>query len=137
MRILFALVFAASGAACGFCADGASGAVVRVSPNGPISTPAAARDEVRRLKILNGGRVPEGGVQVVFSDGEYPLPEPLELDARDSGAHDAAIVWKAENRGCVTFSGARKLAGWRPPSGKDADVIDLVPASARASAWAP
>ena len=133
MRILFALVFAASGAACGFCADGASGAVVRVSPNGPISTPAAARDEVRRLKILNGGRVPEGGVQVVFSDGEYPLPEPLELDARDSGAHDAAIVWKAENRGCVTFSGARKLAGWRPPSGRDADVLGLVPASARAS----
>lgn len=133
MKISFALAIAASGVLCGFCANGAAGAVVRVSPNGPISTPAAARDEVRRLKILNGGRVPEGGVQVVFADGEYTLAEPLELDARDSGAKGAAVVWRAENRGRVTFSGARKLSGWRRPAGKDADVLDLVPASVRAS----
>lgn len=115
----------------GACAVVGCGAtVVRVVPDTPISTPVAARDAVRELKVKNGGALPVGGVEIVFADGEYALPEPLELDARDSGTKEAPVVWRAENRGRVTFSGARKLTGWRRPD--DPAVLALLPASAKA-----
>lgn len=104
--------------------------VVRVDPSGAVRTPAAARDAVRRLKAANGGRLPKGGVTVEFADGEYRLDAPLELDAQDSGAPDAPVVWKARNRGRVTFSGARTLGPWTKAS--DPKALELLPAAVRA-----
>lgn len=107
--------------------------VIRVSPDGPLSTPQAARDEVRRLKALNGGRVPDGGLAVVFADGEYALPDALELDARDGGTPEAPVVWRAAYRGRALFSGARKLTGWRRLDERDAEANALIPPASRAA----
>lgn len=107
--------------------------VIRVSPDGPLSTPQAARDEVRRLKALNGGRVPDGGLAVVFADGEYALPDALELDARDGGTPEAPVVWRAAHRGRALFSGARKLTGWRRLDERDAEANALIPPTSRAA----
>ena len=58
-------------ALCALSAGTLGETVIRVSPDGLFSTPQAARDEVRRLKALNDGRVP---------DGEYALSDALEYD---------------------------------------------------------
>lgn len=104
--------------------------VVSVSPTGLIATPTAARDEVRRVKILNGGAVPAGGISVVFEDGVYPLATALALDGRDSGSETAPVVWRARNPGRATFCGSRVLKGWRRV--EDPTALALLPTAARA-----
>jgi len=103
--------------------------LICVSPDGPIATPAAARDAVRALKAKGNGALPVGGVTVVFADGEYVLTEPLALDARDSGTAGVPVVWRAAHRGKVTFSGAHPLVGWRCLD--DPAACALLPAAAR------
>lgn len=54
---------------------------VTLSPEGPISTPRAARDAARAL---------EKPVRILVADGVYELGEPLELGPEDSG-----VLWEA------------------------------------------
>lgn len=119
-------VSAAAALLLGACAAAGGERVVSVSPGGPIATPAAARDEVRRLRAAGEGAA---RFVVLFEDGVYPLAEALALDGRDSGTPEAPVVWRARNRGGAVFSGARTLTGWRPPA--DATARTLLPPAAR------
>jgi hypothetical protein len=71
--------------------------------DGPLATPAAARDAVRRLRAA--GRQPH---EVVIHAGRYELAEPLRLEAMDGGTAEKPMVWRA--RGRVTLSGGRRIA---------------------------
>ena len=112
---------------------------VRVAPTGddanpgtverPLGTPTGARDAVRRLRAANWGRLPAGGVEIVFADGTYPLAEPLCLTHEDSGSDGAPITWRAEHRGRATWSGAIRPAARRVLA--DPDVLARLPAAAR------
>ena len=105
---------------------------INVSPDGDIRTPEAARDAVRaakkRLAAEGRGDVP---IEVVFADGIYTCPRPLELTSEDSGTPSAPVVWRAENRGKAVLRGSTHLA-WRKPGAAEADRLALIPESARA-----
>ncbi len=102
---------------------------ITVDPSGPIKTPAAARDALRRMRAEHGGRLPDGGAVVTLADGEYRLDEPLELDGRDSGTASSPVVWRAAARGNARLSGARDVTVWRPVA--DAKALALLPPAAR------
>lgn len=71
---------------------------VTLSPEGPISTPRAARDAARAL---------EKPVRILVADGVYELGEPLELGPEDSG-----VLWEAAPGAKPVFSGGRLLGAW-------------------------
>ena len=103
---------------------------VRVSPDGPIATPEAARDTLRRIRAERGGALPEGGAAVIFADGVYRLAAPLELEGADSGRPGRTVEWKAEHPGKAVFTGARAPTGWRTV--QEADVgAALLPRAVR------
>ena len=83
--------------------------VIEVGSGRAVKTPQQARDAARAWRAAHGGQLPSGGLELVFDDGSYVLPQPLELDARDDG-----VVWKARNRGKAVFSGGLALTEWHP-----------------------
>lgn len=118
MKTLLLLLLAAGGAGSvlGACE-------IHVAPNGndanpgtaaqPLATPMGARAAVRALRMRNGGKLPDGGVQIVVADGVYHLAQPLTLGKEDGGTPDAPVVWRAANRAKAVFSGDLKPAGWK------------------------
>lgn len=76
----------------------AEAADIVLSPEGKISTPAAARDAAR-----SAGKP----VRVIVANGTYFLDEPLALDGRDSG-----VTWEAAEGAAPVFTGGRRIAGW-------------------------
>ena len=108
----------------------AASVVVRVSPGGDISSPAAARDALRRIRAENGGVLPPGGAEVVFADGTYFIGEPIALLADDSGTKEAPVLWRAEHPGKAVFTGGRELHGWRKLGDGD-EVRSRIPSAVR------
>jgi hypothetical protein len=104
--------------------DSWSGALAAPNPagsDGPFRTLQRARDEVRRLKAAgNLG----AGVTIQVRAGLYQLPETLTLDARDSGAADAPVVYQAFPGERPILTGARTVNDFKPYRGKilQADV---------------
>ncbi len=77
----------------------------------PFATLARARDAIRVLK--QAGPL-AGPVHVHVAGGRYFLPEPLSFEPQDSGADDAAIVYKAKPGEQPVFCGGRAIGGWQP-----------------------
>lgn len=90
--------------------------------DGPLASPAAARDAVRRLRA-SGGQPRE----VVIHPGRYELSEPLRLTAEDGGTAERPMVWRA--RGRVVLSGGRRIADLVPVA--DEAIAARLPEAAR------
>src|SRR5436305_1961975 len=89
----------------------AHAATLTVSPDGPISTLAAARDKLRELRRA-GDRSP---MTVTVRGGTYFLDEPLVLTPEDSGVTYAAAPGER-----AVISGGRRITGWTKKSGAPA-----------------
>lgn len=89
---------------CALTAATAFAQRVVVSPGGPVSTLAAARDAARALR-KNGAR---GTIRVEIHAGVYPLSEPLVLTPEDSDTR-----WENAPGERVVISGGRAIGGWR------------------------
>lgn len=76
---------------------------IRLSPAGPISTPAQALAEARKA-----GKP----VTVVVEDGRYELAEALEF-----GKEDSQISWIAADGASPFFTGGQKIGGWKKAEG--------------------
>lgn len=113
---------------CGGC--GSDVLKITVDPAGPVPTPEAAREAVRRYRAARGGRLPTGGVEITLADGVHFLRGPLALTAEDSGTAEAPVVWRAANRGRACLSGMRTISAWRPV--QSSSVASLLPEQARA-----
>ena len=74
--------------------------------DGPLATPAAARDAARRLRAVPGEK---NTVEVVLHAGRYELTEPLRLEAADGGAPDRPAIWRAHGIDRVVLTGARRI----------------------------
>lgn len=85
------------------CGLPAAAVTLTVSPNGPLSTLATARDKVRALRRA-GERQP---VTIVVQGGTYFLSQPLVLKPEDSG-----VTYTAAPHQRVVISGGRKISGW-------------------------
>lgn len=102
--------------------------------DGPVATPAKARDLVRALKATKA----EGPIRVELRGGTYFLAEPLTLTPADSGTAQAPVVWSAYKDEHPVLSGGQRLANWtrttvngheawvaRLPGGETATVREL------------
>ncbi len=90
----------------------------------PFASIWRARNEIRKLK--ERGRLPEGAVVVVHA-GAYWLQAPLTLDAQDSGAANAPVVYRAAGDGEARLIAGVEVRGFKPYKGKilQADVSGL------------
>jgi parallel beta-helix repeat protein len=79
-----------------------------VSPQGPVSTLAAARDAARQQRRA-GVR---GTIAIQIAQGTYFLPETLVL-----GPEDSDTLWEAAPGARPLISGARVISGWKKGSG--------------------
>jgi hypothetical protein len=92
-------------------------AVFYVAPNGddanpgtleqPFATVARARDEVRGLAPSM-----QGDIEINLRDGVYPVAQPIEFDARDSGTNGFRVEYAAYPGERPVISGGRSVAGW-------------------------
>ena len=78
--------------------------------DGPLASPAGARDALRRVRAGGGGR---GPVHVVIAGGAYPLASPLVLTPDDGGTADAPVVYEAAPNARPVFNGGRRVTGFR------------------------
>ncbi len=82
----------------------------------PFATIVGARDAVRKYKSEAG--LPDGGIEVIFKTGNYPVTASVEFTAEDSGEEGKPIVYRAEKDAEVIFDGGVSLNG-----------ADFIPAS--------
>ncbi|NLO74610.1 MAG: hypothetical protein GX100_10970 [candidate division WS1 bacterium] len=83
--------------------------LLHVSPDGPLTSLAAARDALRALPAAEREAQP---LRVLVHNGDYVLPEPFVLLPEDSGTPQAPIVYQAAPGEAPRFSGGRLLQGW-------------------------
>ena len=81
---------------------------VTVSPSGPVSSLAAARDQARALRAKGAA----GPITIRIEAGMYYLPETLVLTPEDSGT-----VWEAAPGQLAVISGGRRITGWKKAKG--------------------
>ena len=80
--------------------------VVNVSPG---ETLTAVRDRIRNMSAKDKAK----GVEVRLAPGWYELGEPLLLEAADSGASRAPIVWRGAPGGRTVLAGGRSISARR------------------------
>ena len=120
-----------------FCSCSARERSFYVSPSGsdlnpgtrakPLATLRGARDAVRRLPE----DAKSNGVTVWIGSGTYTLSDTLELDARDSGANGAPVVYRAEKGAEVSVMGGMIIpaASFKPVTNEA--ILDRLVESAR------
>lgn len=81
--------------------------------DGPVATLERARDEVRRLRRENKLAGAEA-VTVHVRAGTYCLPRTLRLEAQDSGAEGAPVVWRGYREERPILVGGREIASFAP-----------------------
>ena len=77
--------------------------------DGPLASLAGARDALRRLRALGGGR---GSIHVVIAGGAYTLPTPLILTPEDGGTPNAKVVYEAAPNARPVFGAGRRITGF-------------------------
>ncbi len=75
--------------------------------DGPLATPARARDAARTARAT-------GPVEVVFAAGVYDLSEPLAFTSEDSGTSEAPVVYTAAPDAEARLRGGRTVTGFKP-----------------------
>ena len=80
-----------------------------VSPDGPITTLEAARQQVQKLKKEHPGQP----IEVLIKGGAYALTETVVFGLDDSGTKDAPITYKASPGEEPVFSGGVPITGWK------------------------
>ena len=117
------------------------GAEFYVSPDGsdenpgtkeaPFLTLERARDEMRAIKTR--GPLPEGDMVVNILPGDYPVREPFQLTAEDSGTAQSPIVYRGAGAEPPRFNGGVRLS--RFTLLEDAEVLARLPESAHGHVW--
>ena len=92
----------------------------------PFATLERARDAIRSMR--RAGKLPSGGVTVELRGGIYELSRTFELKKEDSGAPDAAIVYKAADGETPRLVGGRVVRRFRPTT--DPAVLNVLPVEA-------
>jgi parallel beta-helix repeat protein len=80
--------------------------------DGPFATIQRARNEIRQLKLLQGGRLSQS-VTVFLRGGTYFLSEPIIFTPEDSGTVNFPIAYKRYQDEQPIVSGGKTIANWR------------------------
>lgn len=84
------------------------------SPQSPFRTLERARMAVRALKQSHGGQLPPGGVKIILRTGLYSWRATLKLNAEDSGAPEAPVVYQGPTNRMAVLCGGIEITGWAP-----------------------
>lgn len=92
--------------------------VLTVSPEGPLTSIAAARDEIRKRSLKEP-------VRVVIQAGTYSITEPLVFTPADSGTAEAPITYAAAPGSRPVISGGKPVTGFKvEPDGTWTTTVD-------------
>ncbi len=91
--------------------------------DGPLASPAGARDRIRSLKRKGQ----KGAFRVILRGGDYVLSEPLVFLPEDSGTADAPVTYCAYEGEQPLISGGMTLENWKKETfnGKDCWVAKV------------
>jgi len=81
----------------------------------PFQSLTGARNAIRSWKRTHAKQSP-GSIIVTIQGGSYPVTQPLELNAEDSGSAAAPIVYQAATGQQPSFHGAVRITSWQPIS---------------------
>ena len=95
--------------------------------DGPFQTLERARDEIRRQRAA--GTLAEPGAVVELQPGVYPLTQPFELSAEDSGTAEAPVLYCARKPGTARLVGGVVVSGFAPVT--DPALLARLPEAAR------
>ncbi|WP_423128280.1 hypothetical protein [Gaoshiqia sp. Z1-71] len=87
------------------------------SQSKPMKTVQAALLKARELRNGNAASV-KNGIQIILSEGEYFLKEPLVLGPEDSGTSESPTIIKASNKARVVISGGVPVTDWQQVEGR-------------------
>ena len=79
--------------------------------DGPVATPAGARDALRRFRAARGGL--DRPVTVELAAGVYELSETLRFAPEDGGTEACPVRYAAAAGAAPVISGGRRIGGWR------------------------
>lgn len=79
---------------------------------------ASLNGAVSRLRTLRKVQTFEDQVEVIISNGEYFLTEPVVLNCDDSGTEKSLVIFKAEEGAHPVFYGGKKIQGFEKLSEK-------------------
>lgn len=82
--------------------------------DGPLETPTAARDAVRRERRNGQGKRP---IRVLLRSGVYRLDGPIRFGPEDSATAEAPVTFAAYPGEKPILSGGRPIRGWRQGDG--------------------
>jgi parallel beta-helix repeat protein len=77
---------------------------------------ASLKGAVVKLRALKNTQSIDSPVEIIIGDGEYFMPEPLELNPEDSGTDAAPVIFKADEGAHPVFSGGKKISGFEKVS---------------------
>lgn len=77
---------------------------------------ASLKGAVVKLRALKKTQSIDSPVEIIIGDGEYFMPEPLELNPEDSGTDAAPVIFKADEGAHPVFSGGKKISGFEKVS---------------------
>ena len=101
-----------------FLASYCSGAEIVVSPDGPVKTLRAARDQVRQIRA-SGQEA--GPITVSVRGGTYYLDQPLELTQQDSGTEKSPIIYSTYKGESVRLVAGKAVNSFKPVT--DPDIL--------------
>jgi len=78
--------------------------------DGPLATPAAAVEAVRKIRAAEPAR--KKPIVVMLRGGRYELAEPLAFGPDDSGTKDSPTIYRAYPDEKPVVSGGRAITGW-------------------------
>lgn len=83
---------------------------LHVSPKGPLTTLAAARDAARQLRASGSLH---GPLHIVIADGTYALTKPFTLTPEDSGDSSSSTIYEAAPHAHPVISAGRRITGFQ------------------------
>ena len=95
----------------------------------PLATLQGARDALRVMR-KDGTLKPGTPVRVTFQAGSYPMMDPVEFSAEDSGTADAPVTFEAARASRVRFTGSVPLEENGQPV-TDEKILAKLPEAAR------
>ncbi|HXS68589.1 MAG TPA: right-handed parallel beta-helix repeat-containing protein [Candidatus Polarisedimenticolia bacterium] len=110
-----------------------------MAPNGNDANPGTenqplaslAQAQRKAYAFRNNSAVKESGsIEIILRNGIYPLADPLQFSAKDSGGANQPLVIRAAPGETPVLSGAVKIRGWKP-----ARQTPGLPAVARGKVW--
>ncbi|CAN5707949.1 right-handed parallel beta-helix repeat-containing protein [soil metagenome] len=85
---------------------------LKVSPDGPLKTLEAARDNVRAWREGAGKGLHEA-VRVIVEGDRYEITQPIVFEPRDGGTAAAPVSYEAAPDAHPVISGGKLIKGWK------------------------